>query len=241
MFKETLHGGMTLRQDETAFRLSTDSVLLADFVRLPKAAEVCDLGTGCGTLGVLLCARDAACRVTGVEIQEAACALAEENSRENALTERFHVRRGDLREIASLLPANRFDCVVSNPPYFKEGDGAQCASPALRIARTELLCDLDALCGAAAWLLKSGGAFFLVHRPERLCDLAVCLRGHGLEPKRLRLVRHTAQSDVCLVLLEARRNGKPGLKIEKDLLQFHADGTETEEYQRIYHRKETKA
>ena len=41
--------------------MSTDSMLLADFVKLPRNAKVLDLGAGCGTLGVLLCAKDAGC------------------------------------------------------------------------------------------------------------------------------------------------------------------------------------
>ena len=49
------------------FPLSTDSMVLADFVRLPKNARVLDLGSGCGTLGLLLCGKDPNCHVTGVE------------------------------------------------------------------------------------------------------------------------------------------------------------------------------
>ena len=70
---------------------------------------------------------------------------------------------------------------------------------------------------AAAWLLRQGGRFFLVHRAERLCDLLCTLRASGLEPKRLRLVRSTS-GKTRLVLLEARRGGRPGLTVEPDQL-----------------------
>ena len=50
---EFFSGGMTLEVTDGCFRLSTDSMALADFCRLPRAAAVCDLGCGCGALGLL--------------------------------------------------------------------------------------------------------------------------------------------------------------------------------------------
>ena len=52
---EHLHNGFTLELCEGAFPLSTDSIVLSGFTKLPKEASVLDLGAGCGTLGLLLC------------------------------------------------------------------------------------------------------------------------------------------------------------------------------------------
>ena len=216
------------------FPLGTDSVLLADFVRLPPSASVADLGAGVGTLGLLLCARHLDCRVDGVELQSPAVEAAQDAIRENGMEGCVSVVQGDLRQIADFSPAGRYDAVVSNPPYFPAGSGASAASEALALARTELGCTLADVCRAAAWLLHWGGCCFLVHRPERLCDLVTELRGNRLEPKRLRLVRHRPDALPCLVLLESRLGGKPGLTIGPDLLLRDADGRESEEYQRIY-------
>lgn len=232
--EEVLHNGAVLRHD--AFRLGTDSVLLSQFLTLSKHARVADLGSGCGTLGLLLCARDETCRVTGIELDEAAHRLAEENIARNALHERLTALRGDVRTVQTLLPAGSFDCVLSNPPYFPAGSGKLSRHAAS--ARSELTLTLAELCRAAAWLLPSGGRFALVHRPERLCDIFCALRECRLEPKRLRFVRHTAASPVCLVLIEARRGGKPGLHYDPDFIEFHPDGTETDEYRAAYHRGE---
>ena len=76
---ETLFNGNTLDIAPGAFPLSTDSIALADFVRLPKKARVLDLGSGCGTIGVMLCARDPGCTVTGIELDETAHAMAQKN------------------------------------------------------------------------------------------------------------------------------------------------------------------
>ena len=59
---EYLHNGYTLDVCRGAFPLSTDSIALSGFARLPKQANVLDLGAGCGTLGLLLCAKDPAAR-----------------------------------------------------------------------------------------------------------------------------------------------------------------------------------
>lgn len=232
---EELWNGIRMLQPERGFRLGTDSVLLAEFPTLPPKARVADLGAGCGTLGLLLCARSSDCHVTGVELREDACRLAQENLRLNALEARLCVQQGDVRRIAALFPAGSFDCVISNPPYFPVGSG-KCSQSAA-VERTELCLSLEELCAAAAWLLPSGRRFALVHRPERLCDIICALRANGMEPKRLRFVRHTAASPVCLVLIEARRGGRPGLSYEPDFIEFHPDGTETEVYRAAYHRK----
>lgn len=235
---EQLWGGLCMRWSEAQFRLSTDSMLLADFCQLAPQSAVCDLGCGCGSLSLLLCGKYPLLRVTGVELQPQAAALAEENAAQDGLDGRFSVIRGDLREHRTLLAHGSFDAVVSNPPYYPVGSGKCAASPALAAARTELTCSLGELCTCAAWLLKSGGRFFLVHKPERLADLMVSLRENRLEPKRLRLVRHRVGGPVSLVLLEARLDGKPGLVFEPDLALFDENGAESEDHKRIYHHQE---
>ena len=233
---ESLWNGVRMLQPGRGFRLGTDSVLLAEFLSLPANASVADLGAGCGTLGLLLCARDPGCTVTGLELRESACALAQENITLNALSSRLSVRQGDVRGIASYFPACSFDCVISNPPYFPVGSGK--VSEDAAVARTGLCLNLDELCAAAAWLLPSGGRFALVHRPERLGDLIVSLRSHGMEPKRIRFLRHHAGAPASLVLLQARLGAKPGTALEPDLLLFTPDGRETRDYQQIYHCQE---
>ena len=210
------------------FPLSTDSMVLADFVKLPKNAAVLDLGSGSGTLGLLLCARDQSCRVTGIELQEAAHAAAVENIARNGLEGRLSSICADLRDIP--VAPGSFQVCVSNPPYFS-GGAAHSKNPT---ARQEDTCTPKDLFAAASRALRWGGDFFLVHKPERLAQLAFEASSHGLEPKRLRLVRHRPDAPVSLILLSCRRGGKPGLQWE-ELCLFTADGEPTEDYKRIYH------
>ena len=104
-------------------------------------------------------------------------------------------------------------------------------------ARDERTCTMQDICAAMAYLTRWGGSAALVHRPERLSELLCALTDAGLEPKRLRTVAHTAHAAPSLVLVEARRGGKPGLKLLPPLALCAPDGTDSEEIRRIYHRR----
>ena len=118
---EYLPNGLTLSLCDGAFPLSTDSILLSHFVRLPKNASVLDLGSGCGTLGLLLCSKDRSCRVTGVELEDTAHQEALRNIRHNRLDTRMESICADLRSVSERFSPGSFSCCVSNPPYFSEG------------------------------------------------------------------------------------------------------------------------
>lgn len=232
---EHFASGIVLEHAAGAFQLGTDSILASWFATLPQTAAVVDLGCGSGAIGLLLCGRSRQCRVTGVELQAAACDLANRNIVHNHLQDRAQILCGDLRQIQALLPQGAFDCVVSNPPYFPVSSGAIAKDPIRAIARTELMCTLEDVIQAAAWLLRSGGYFTLVHRPERLTDILCICRAHDIEPKRLCFVRHQPSAPCSTVLLEGRRGGKPGLTLEPELTLFDAEGQPTAHYQAIYH------
>ena len=223
---EQLHNGFSLEAGSDSFPLSTDSMVLAHFVRLPRQAKVLDLGSGCGTLGVLLCAKDPGCHVTGLEIDDAAHAAASENIRRNGLDHRMESICTDLRH----FPQVGYHVCISNPPYFSGGP----ASTRHPTARREDTCQPEELFDAAARALRYGGDFFLVHKPERLAQLISCGARQGLEAKRLLLLRHKQGGDISLIFLSFRKGGKPGLILEEAAL-FDNDDHPTDFYKAVYH------
>lgn len=227
---ELLPNGLTLNLAEGEFPLSTDSMVLSGFVKLPKNARVLDLGSGCGTLGLLLCASDGSCLVTGVELSERAHLSALDNIRRNNLDARMESICADLRQLPGCVNAGEFDVCVSNPPYFSGGPASR-ISPA---ARREDTCTPAELFRAAARALKYGGDFYLVHRPERLAELIARGAEEKLEAKRLCLIRHREGAPVSLIAVQFRKGAKPGLCWEEHAL-FDAQGDPTPYYQRIYH------
>ena len=236
--EDLLCGRIRMKILDAQFRVSTDSMVLADFCRIKPGSRVLDLGCGCGTLGLLLLGADGTLQLCGIELQEAAARQAQENAEENGFSDRMHIVCGDLRQAHTQIAPGNFDCVISNPPYYPPESGYLHAQDSLSAARSELCCPFDALCAAAARALRWGGRFFLVHKPERLVDLLTGLRTARLEPKRIRFVRHRAESGVNLVLIEARLGGKPGLQYEPDLILYTQTGDLSAEGRRIYHLQE---
>ena len=227
---ETLFNGFTLEIPPGGFPLSTDSMALAHFIKLPRSAKILDLGSGCGTLGVLLCARDPDCTVTGFELTEHSHRSAQQNIRVNGLQSRMESICADLRQIPERLPQGSFSLCVSNPPYFSGGP----LSHRTPLARREDGCTLAELLKSAAWALKYGGDLYLVHRPERLGEIIALAAPFRLEAKRLGLLRHTEGQRPSLILLQLRKGGKPGLSWEEITL-YDKSGIPTEEYRAIYH------
>lgn len=227
---EHLPNGFTLELAKGAFPLSTDSMALAHFARLPSNARVLDLGSGCGTLGLLLCSGNPSCHVTGIELTECAHEAARNNIQRNCLDSRMESICADLRQVSELFSPGSFHCCISNPPYFSGGP----ASQTLPNARREDQCTLDDLMRAAAWALKYGGDFFVVHRPERLGEIIAEGARQKLEAKRLCLLRHREDGPVSLILLQLRKGAKPGLLWEEWALH-HPDSSPTPYYNAIYH------
>ena len=226
---EQLPNGYTLQLTPGCFPLSTDSVVLSGFVRLPRNCRVLDLGSGCGTLGLLLCAKDPRCHVTGLELDETAHLAALENIRRNHLPDRMESICRDLRQLPKEFIGN-FDCCVSNPPYFSSGPAAQ-RTP---LARREDCCAPAELFASASQALKYGGNFFLVHKPERLAELIIRGSEVSLEAKRLLLLRHKENGPIALICLQFRKGGKPGLILEEQSL-FHTNNEPTAFYTSVYH------
>ena len=224
--------GPRYRYDEQCFPPSADSFLLGGFANPRRGEKVCDLGAGAGLLGLLLLAREPSLQVTGIERDAHACAVLAQNAAENRLP--LTALCVDLRQ-RETLPAGAFQLAVSNPPYFAPHTGAV-AEGARGDARAELTATLEDIFAAAERMLQWGGRFCLVYRPERLAALLTAAVTHGLEPKRLRMVQHTARSAPSLVLLECRRGGKPGLSVEPPLLLRLEDGGESHDVRRAYFR-----
>lgn len=225
---ERLGGDIAWDIPEGCFPLSTDSMVLAAFARLPRNARVLDLGSGCGTLGALLCGRDKSCHVTGVELTENAHLAALENIRRNGLDSRMVSICADLRQISQIVAPGSFSLCLSNPPYFPTN------SPGASLTRKEETCSPEDLFRAAAWGLKFGGDLCLVHRPERLGELIARASAYKLEAKELLLLRHRQGEGVSLILLRLRKGGKPGLLLREEAL-LDSRGTPTEFYHRVYH------
>jgi tRNA1Val (adenine37-N6)-methyltransferase len=221
---DTLHSGrVQILQPQSGYRFSLDPLLLCAFARIPARARVADLGTGSGVIPLLLAKAGKGREFVGIELQPELADRAVRSVALNGLAERIRIVRADVRELPAELAAGSFAAVVCNPPYRKAGSGRVAPGAERGTARHELAGGLPDFLRAAACLLDHGGCFTIVYLAERLPELLEALRAFRLEPKRLRTVHSRAGEPAKLVLVEGRKNARPGLTVEAPLIVYRED------------------
>ena len=228
--------GYHIIQNKDIFCFGMDAVLLADFATGKPKGRVIDLGTGTGVIPMLMHGRGKGAHFAGLEIQEYSADMASRSILYNGLENDIDVVCGDIKEVPCLFKAASFDVVTSNPPYISESHGLLNAMEPKNIARHEILLNLEDVVKAAAYLLKEGGSFAMVHKPFRLAEIIRLLSKYRLEPKRICMVQPYADKEPNMLLIEANKGGRPMVKIEPALVVYNKDGSYTEE---LLHRYES--
>ncbi len=224
--RETLHEvneHIRLIQRADGLTFGTDAYLLAAYLRPKKSAVAVDLGSGTGIIPLLCLARDKVSRFTAVEIQPAFGELIRRNAEFNGMADRLSALCADVREITAATVGGEVDVVTANPPYMAPASGARNTADEKYIARHEVCGTVKDFCGAAGRLLRHGGRFLCVFRPERLGDLFEGLREAHLEPKRMTTVQATIASLPSMVLVEAVKYAAPSLLVTPPLCLWEAD------------------
>ncbi len=227
---EILRGQLSLWQPRQGYRFSVDALLLARFARDAagdRAAEIADLGAGCGVVGLALARALPAARVTLVELQPRLAALCRQNATENELAPRVTVCEADLRALRGVLPGETFHHVVSNPPYRPAGQGRVSPDPERALANAEGAVTLEQVVAAAARLLRPRGTLSVVYPAERLPALLAACAPSDLRPVRLRLVHPRAGAPARRLLLTARKGAGAALVVEPPLVVHEGDDAYT--------------
>lgn len=194
----------------------TDAVLLNNFARATAKDKMVDLGTGCGIIP-LLSLRDKPLKsAVGVDISKEATDLAQKTKEELGL-ENFTVINSDLKDLKGKTEFGCHTLVTCNPPYKAPNAGLKNPDSVIEVARHEVACTLRDIIEVGAKLLQTSGRLCMCHRPERLSELMSLMSEYKVEPKRLRLVCQRKGEEPWLVLVEGRRCGKTGLRIEPTL------------------------
>jgi tRNA1(Val) A37 N6-methylase TrmN6 len=177
-------------QRRKGHRYSLDDVVTAwEAARTqPKAKRCLDLGTGIGSVLIMLAHRLPEAELVGVEAQEISYSLLKKNVARNDLAERATLRRGDLRdhEMLENLPGAPFDLVTGTPPYMDPKDGTLPPDSQKAHARMELRGGVEEYLRAAALVVAPGGRVVVcagARNPERAIEGG---RAAGLLPLRRR-------------------------------------------------------
>lgn len=195
-----------MKTSSSTMPITTDSLLLADFVQVVDGQRILDLGTGSGIIALSLCAR-ANVSMTGIDINEQAIEQARNQlDRERPLLKGSATfLHGDLRDAVFLQGLGAFDQVVCNPPYHRLRHGRIPASADQAAARHEITCTLVEVIRAASLALKVGGTFSLAHLPNREEEIMQELRRHSFSHQCIRHVPAEGHSEVRLILIRAMK------------------------------------
>lgn len=231
--------GLKIIQNEDGFCFGIDAVLLSDFAKTMKKTDtVVDFCTGTGIIAILLSGKvEKIKKIYAVEIQEEVANMAKRSVELNNLEEKIEIINRDLNDIDDILKAGTIDAITVNPPYKAANSGIINEEDTLTIARHEISCTLEDIIKKSAKLLKSGGNFYMIHRPERLVDIMYNMRKYKIEPKRIRFVHPNVNAVSNLVLIEGSRAGRAFLKFEKPLYVYDENGNYTNEIMEIYNLK----
>lgn len=216
---DNVNESLRIIQKKNGLTFGTDAYMLAAFMRPEKHARAAELGSGTGIISLLCAARDRFAHIDAYEIQSEFAELGQRNITLNGMADNINQYCSDIRAIPSDKNGS-YDVVFSNPPYMKSGHGERCAHDMKTIARHEESGGIEDFCATAARLLKYGGKFYCVYRPDRLVDLIAAMRAHKLEPKRMTFIQPDATAAASIVLIEAKSGASSSLKLTPPLIIY---------------------
>ncbi len=236
---DEVNEAITLIQKKDGLTFGTDAYLLSAFIRPSRRARAVELGAGTGIISLLLTARDKVRDTVAVELQPEFAELCTRNATLNGFDGRIRTLEADVRDISPTKIGYEVDLVFSNPPYMRIDSGLPNRVNKKNIARHETAGGIVEFCLAASRLLKYGGIFSVVYRPDRLSELFSALDRAGLEPKRMTFVHATPHTTPSMVLIESRKGGGKGLSVTPPLILYKegedpASPVMTEDALRVY-------
>lgn len=148
-------------QDKDVFRVGTDGVLLGAFSEVSNAKKILEIGTGTGLIALMLAQRNPKAKILAIDIDEKAVELAQNNFKNSPFSERL---KAELQDFKKSPLVEKFDLIVSNPPYFAEN-----ASHRDIIARQKVELDFEILISKSFSLLAENGILSIII-PEQMTD-----------------------------------------------------------------------
>lgn len=215
--------GLKIIQNKNLYAFTSDSVVLANFIKIKSGERALEIGTGCGVISILLTAKTRAKSIVAFELQEGMANLAWRNVELNGLTDRIEIIQDRVQNYKKHFQEESFDVVFSNPPYMHSDEKSKNALAVRDMSRHDSMLKIDELCVAANKALRFGGRFYLVYDASRSAELIHTLIENRLEPKTM-FFTENGKNSIKLVVIEAVKGGKHGVKVLPNLATNDADG-----------------
>lgn len=230
-----INENLRLIEKKDSLTFGTDAYLLSAYLKTRVGKVGVELGCGSGVISLLALSKKKCRHVYGIEVQEEIAEVARRNAELNGLEKSFSVIGSDLRSVRANDIGFEVDFVFSNPPYMKADGGKQNVNEQKNISRHEIFGEINDFCACAKRLLKHGGDFYVVYRPDRIADLIYALKSNNLEPKKLTFIHKNTDTPPSLLLISAKKGGKSGMVVDAPVYVYKNGTNEyTEEYSKIY-------
>lgn len=204
---EYIAGNFRIFQYAKGHRYSTDDVLTAWYgtTCAPRVERAADLGSGIGSVALIVAWRLTGATIVTVEAQEQSVRLARKSVRYNGLESRFAIHHGDLRDPGILRNEEPFDLVTGSPPYFPPGTAVEAEHSQAVPARIEVRGSVADYALAASRILAPGGLFAFVFPTAQSARADAAIRDAGLTLVRKRDVLFKEGESPLITLWAAAR------------------------------------
>jgi len=227
-------GCIQVKQNHSGYRFSIDAVLLAWHAAPSPNDTILDLGTGCGIIPMILAYRHPGVKIYGIEVQTELADIANLNITENEMEDQITILCKDMKTLNHGHISGSVDLVVSNPPFRKSKSGRINPNRQRAVARHEIKATLYDIVEAACRVLKTSGRFVMIYSAERITDMLTQMRASGIEPKSIRMVHSGKNTGAKMILVEGKKGGRSGLKIDSPLFIYRENGSYSDEVEKIF-------
>ncbi len=203
--------GIKFLQNKDGYKITQDSVLLANFVDCNFDKPLIDLGTGSGIILLLLTKRCKGKKFYGIELNENLYSIACKNISLNKLEDDVKIIHGDIRDISTFFQPDTFDVVVTNPPYYEESEGFVSKNLERKMAKAQLSIDLSLIFKTAFYLLREKGNLYIIYPTKKLQTVFLLARRFQFMPKKLRFIHYDLERNSELFLMKLAKRTKEGL------------------------------
>lgn len=202
-------------QDPKGYCFTSDSVLLANYVKCSKTDVVVEFCAGTGVISILLSKKQNPKKIYSIELMKKYYQMLSHSVKYNKLEDKIVPVCMKLEDVCKEFGSGFADVVVCNPPYYPQNSKNIIKSAETAIATTEITTSLENVMESVGKVLKFGGKLFMVHRVDRLIDVVCEARKFKIEPKKLSLIYPKEDYEPVVFLMEAIKGGKPGLRVPK--------------------------
>lgn len=214
--------------NRSAMKVGTDGVLLGAWASIAgNPASILDIGTGCGIIALMMAQRCPSANIQAIDIDQNAIAEATENFINSPWPDRLSSSLFDASDFAKNA-IQKFDLIISNPPFFAERTFAPDASRAA--ARNQQSLSPEVLFSAAAKLLSPKGSICVIYPASLSSEIMAAASFAGLTPIKVTNVITKDGSAPSRTLWQFSKESYSGQNCNLTLTLRDSAGKPTDEY-----------